>query len=58
MTKAQREKLEELASYILPVFTFPDPLGVFGGERKMVPLVNADYLRELAREILALERKK
>ena len=54
MKKAQLEKLEELANYILPVSKF----GPAGAQESFVPLANAVYMRELAREVLALEKQR
>jgi hypothetical protein len=53
VTKLQREKLEELANYILPAFTIPTG----GKDITYVPLENAKYMRQLARDVLALEKK-
>ncbi len=60
MTKIQRAKLEELAHYVLPVFSLPILQDGDDGRiavEKYVKLEHAQYLRVLAREILALEKK-
>lgn len=55
MTKIQREKLEELAAYILPTWKFAR---AEGDMQPYVKLETAEYLRQLGREVLALEKQK
>lgn len=44
MTKKIKERLKDIADYILPVYTFD--------EKKYVPLESAMYMKEKAKKIL------